>query len=162
MSVAPPELSSYAESLNQEAKSRYIEKIAFIDGVDPFRKVITVGEPYSGVPPVKACDLVSYLVLQTSFITSSQFKARKGLEAYNQFVCGWIKDVHTRKISGKYLTCGRVSHCNYVYYNIYNSQCVYNIKNGFMQYLNRLYYIHVICIHIFYCWPAGPSLTAVK
>lgn len=109
MQVAPPELSSYAESLNQEAKTRYKDKIALIDGIDPFGKV-TAGEPYSGVPPVEACDLVSYLVLQTSFITSSQFKVRKGLEAYNQFVCGWIKDVHTRKISGKYLTCGRVSH----------------------------------------------------
>ena len=77
MQVAPPELSSYAESLNQEAKTRYKEKIALIDGIDPFGKV-TAGEPYSGVPPVEACDLVSYLVLQTSFITSSQFKARKG------------------------------------------------------------------------------------
>ena len=52
---------------------------------------------YSGVPSVEACDLVSYLVLQTSFITASQFKVRKGLEAYNQFVCGWVKDVHTMK-----------------------------------------------------------------
>ena len=109
MQVTPSELSSYTESLNQEAKARYTDKIALIDGIDPFGK-ITVGEPCSGVPPVEACDLVSYLVLQTSFITASQFKARKGLEACNQFVCGWIKDVHKRKISGKYLTCGRVSH----------------------------------------------------
>ena len=55
------------------------------------------------------CDLVSYLVLQTSFISMAQFKARKGLEAYNQFVCGWIKDVTTRKIGEKLLTSGRVS-----------------------------------------------------
>ena len=109
MQVTPSELSSNAESLNQEAKARYKDKIALIDGIDPFGK-ITVGEPYSGVPPVEACDLVSYLVLQTSFITASQFKACRGLEAYSQFVCGWVKDVHTRKISGKYLTCGRVSH----------------------------------------------------
>ena len=62
MQVTPSELSSYAESLNQEAKARYKDKIALNDGIDPFGK-ITVGEPYSGVPPVKACDLVSYLVL---------------------------------------------------------------------------------------------------
>ena len=42
---------------------------------------------------MEACDLVSYLVLKTSFITSAQFKACKGLEAYNQFVSGWIKEV---------------------------------------------------------------------
>lgn len=58
----------------------------------------------------------------------SQFKARKGLEAYNQFVCGWIKDVQTRKIAGKYVTAGRVS-CNLycVYDRIYKTNLpVYN------------------------------------
>ena len=49
------------------------------------------------------------MVLQTSFVTTKQFKARKGLEAYNQFVCGWVKEIKTRKVGGKYLTTGRVS-----------------------------------------------------
>jgi len=31
-----------------------------------------------------------------------QFKARKGLEAYNQFVSGWIKEVNVRKIAENY------------------------------------------------------------
>ena len=52
---------------------------------------------------VKDCDLVSYLVLRTSFISTSQFKARKGLEAYNQFVRGWIKEVSIRKIADNLL-----------------------------------------------------------
>ena len=34
---------------------------------------------------------------------------RKGLEAYNQFLCGWVKDVPTRKVCGKYLITARVS-----------------------------------------------------
>ena len=38
------------------------------------------------VGPVSACDLISYLVLQTSFITSKQFKAYKSLEQFNLFV----------------------------------------------------------------------------
>ena len=102
------QLSSYAETLGKEVKARYKDKISLINGVDPFRK-ITEGEPFDGFPPVENCDLVSYLILQTRFITLSQLKARKGLEAYNQFVCGWIKEVSTRKIVGKYLTTGRVS-----------------------------------------------------
>ena len=40
MQVAPPELSSYAESLNQEAKTRYKDKIALIDGIDPFERLL--------------------------------------------------------------------------------------------------------------------------
>ena len=46
--------------------------------------------------PVDASDLVSYLVLQTSFITPEPFKARKRLQAYNQFVCGWVKDAKSQ------------------------------------------------------------------
>ena len=101
-------LSSYVDSLKPEAKDRYLRKISTIGDVDPFVKPVA-GEIADCVPPVEASDLVAYLVLQTSFITSAQFKARKGLEAYNQFVSGWIKEVNTRKICGKYLTVGRVS-----------------------------------------------------
>jgi len=102
-------LSSYVEKLEQESKARYLEKIALINGVDPILGNITEGELFDGYPPLEDCDLVSYLVLQTSFITMSQYKARKGLDAYNQFVSGWIKEVKIRKIVDKYLTCGRVS-----------------------------------------------------
>ena len=89
-------------------------KISIVVDVYPFAKPL-VGEIANSVPPVKACDLVSYLALQISFITSAQFKAHKGLKAYNQLKSGWIKEVNTRKISEKYLTVGHVSllanHC---------------------------------------------------
>ena len=103
-----PQMSSYFEGLLEEDKRRYKSKIALINGNDPFGKIVG-GESFSGIVPVDSCDLVSYLVLQTSFMTIEQFKARKGLEAYNQFVSGWIKDVSTMEIAGKYLTTGRVS-----------------------------------------------------
>jgi len=61
------------------------------------------------LPPLEAADIVSYLVLQTSFITARQCKTRKGLEAYNQFVSGWVKDVYNRKVAGKHVLTGRVS-----------------------------------------------------
>ena len=101
-------LSLYAEKLSREAKDRYLDKISTLGGVDPFSGV-AIGDVCRTTPSVDACDLVSYLVLKTSFMTATQFQARKGLEAYNQFVCGWVKDVKTKKVSGKYLTCGRVS-----------------------------------------------------
>ena len=41
------------------------------------------GGPIETIPPVEACDLVSYLVLQTNFITTQQFKPHEFLEAYN-------------------------------------------------------------------------------
>ena len=75
-----------------------------INGIDPFVRPAN-GEPFNGVPPAEDCDLVSYLILPTSFITMDQFKARKGLEAYNQFVFGWVKEVSTRRIDDKLLMC---------------------------------------------------------
>ena len=84
-------LSVYTESLSEEAKTCYKEKLNIIDGFDPFTG--TAGELADRLPPVEAADIVSYLVLQTSFITAKQFKARKSLEAYNQFVSGWVKEV---------------------------------------------------------------------
>ena len=101
-------LSSYADGLSVEPKSRYLDKIANIGGIDPFRSS-TFGEHSNDSPSIDACDLLSYLVLQTSFLTAEQFRARKGLEAYNKFVCGWVKDVVTRKIAGKFVAIGRVS-----------------------------------------------------
>ena len=55
---------------------------------------------------VDLCDLLSYLVLKTRFLTVEQFRACKGLDSYNQFVSGWIK---TWCVMDKYLTVGRVS-----------------------------------------------------
>ena len=57
---------------------------------------------------MESIDTVSYLVLRTSFVTAEQFKARKGLEAYNQFVSGWVKDVNNRKVAEKCAVTGRV------------------------------------------------------
>ena len=110
-----PQMSSYFEGLLEEDKRRYKSKIGLINGNDPFGKVVG-GEPFSGVVPFDSCDLVSYLVLQTSFMTFEQFKARKKPRSIQP---GWIKDVSTMEIAGKYLTTGRVSlptmHSNMLY-----------------------------------------------
>ena len=78
-------LSDYAESLPNDAKARYKEKLNVIGGIDPFQPG-NIGKLDDRLPDVDAFDLASYLVLQTSFLTAKQFKTRKGLEAYNQFV----------------------------------------------------------------------------
>jgi len=125
-------LSSYGTGLSPEAKARYVEKLSLIGGVDPFLGGVIPGAEVTTVfPPLDASDVVSYLVLKTSFLTPSQYKARKSLDAYNQLVCGWVKDVTTRKIAGKYLICGRVSlYINYHY--------LFSIKNEYMYSLGPL------------------------
>ena len=87
-------MSTYAENLSDEAKARYLKMLG---GLDPF--VGLPGAPTEAVPPVDASDLVAYVVLQTHFITTQKFKAHKSLEAYNQFVSGWVKDVRSWKVA---------------------------------------------------------------
>ena len=66
-------LSSYTERLQRNAKTRYLK---VLNRVDPFllansrmkRSDIAPTNP-AGFPQVEATDLVSYLVLQTSFVT---------------------------------------------------------------------------------------------
>ena len=106
--VGTDKLSDYASKLSGPAKSRYLEKIRAVDHYDPYLGVPRGAQAV--LPPVDACDLVSYLVLETSFVTAQQFKARKGMEAYNQFVSGWIKEVKSFSLSGKHVTLGRVKH----------------------------------------------------
>ena len=70
-------------------------------------------------PLLDACDLLSYLVLRTSFIYNSRAVwSTMGLEVYNQFVCGWVKEVFVCKVDTKFVTTGRVRilRCGYQFY----------------------------------------------
>ena len=60
-------LSDYANSLDSVIKARYLKKISCI-GVDPF---LISGKNYDPecLPSIESIDLVSYLVLETSYYT---------------------------------------------------------------------------------------------
>ena len=75
-------ISEYAAKLDGNIKSRYLEKIAVI-GIDPLL-IPKQKFDLECLPPVEASDLLSYLVLDTSFYTNAQFKAFRSLQAYNQ------------------------------------------------------------------------------
>ena len=107
-------MSKYAHTLPPKAKKRYD---GLIGNVDPFvlsenaqsmaNHAVTVSA--AALPAVDSSDVVSYLVLQTSFATAKQFKAHKSMEAYNQFVCGWVKDVKAWNVLGKSVVTGKVA-----------------------------------------------------
>ena len=70
-------LSKYVETLAVEPRMRYLKKIQLIGNTDPFTlggRNLSSGVESANLPLVDASDLVSYLVLQTSFVTAKQFK----------------------------------------------------------------------------------------
>lgn len=110
-------VSTYAEELPPEAKQRYLCKIATIAGIDPFTlcKEQSYNNPAiqtSSLPLLDVSDLVSYLVLQTSYVSIKQFKAHKSMKAYNQFVSGWVKEVQGWNIHDKSVVTEKVSFIN--------------------------------------------------
>ena len=86
-----PVLSDYIKALESHVKSRYLQKISVV-GMDPASLPCKKFEPEC-LPPTKSTDLLSYLVLETSYYTKQQFKAFKSLEAFNQMVSGFATSV---------------------------------------------------------------------
>ena len=101
-------ISEYAAKLDGNIKSRYLEKIAVI-GIDPLLIPKQKFDPEC-LPPVEASDLLSYLVLDTSFYTNAQFKAFRSLQAYNQMVSGFISSILGHIIKKKYVVVAKVRH----------------------------------------------------
>ena len=101
-------LSRYADSLENRTKKRYIEKISVI-GIDP--SVIPQQKYISEcLPPVEACDLLSYLVLETSSYTKDLFKIFWSLLAYSHMVSGPITGVFGQIVREKYVVLAKVRH----------------------------------------------------
>ena len=64
--------SDYAQKLPQEAKQRYLQKLQLIGGTDPFCISTKSHRESLNLPPFNSGDLVSYLVLQTSYLSAKQ------------------------------------------------------------------------------------------
>lgn len=101
-------ISAYAASLESSIKKRYIEKISVIR-MDPLLFPV---QKYTSecLPSVEVCDLLSYLVLKTSFYTNDQFKNFRSLLPYNHMVSGFITSVLGQIIHNKFVALAKVRH----------------------------------------------------
>ncbi|KAL3890034.1 hypothetical protein ACJMK2_002334 [Sinanodonta woodiana] len=92
---------TYRDTLDITSKQRYDDKIGLIEKQDPYtlekhRWTQDVDKWASVTYP----DIVNYLLFSTSAYTMDELKSYKGLEAYNQFVSDWVRDVKVCEISG--------------------------------------------------------------
>ena len=105
-------LSEHCAGLTGSAKTRYHEKV-FTCGFDPYMlKKSECSEDLADYPSFEYPDIVSYLVLQTSWITGQLVKAYKSMDAYNFFVSGWVDTIFTKPVPGtdKGVVAARVNH----------------------------------------------------
>lgn len=102
--------SDYYYTLDAESAVRYREKIAVI-GVDPYLVDIKqCSNKIEDFPKTIYPDIVNYLLYTKSAYTHEDFKAYKGLDAYKQATCGWVKSIHVNKMYENFLILGRVSY----------------------------------------------------
>ena len=84
--------TDYLSSLAPQEIQRYNEKISLIGGDDLYK--IPKGNfsnSHDVLPEVTYPDIYNYLVTNPSPYSKEDLKAYKSLEAYNQFVCGWVR-----------------------------------------------------------------------
>nr|CAH7742876.1 unnamed protein product [Callosobruchus chinensis] len=105
--------SAYFEQLVAEypdVAGRYLQKISIL-GLDPFSvDPNTVSYDPSDFPPVTNMDLLTYLVLSTSYYTKAQMKAYKSLNAYKFFEAGFVTGCGMMKIKNYHVLLAMVKH----------------------------------------------------
>ena len=99
---------NYVDSLEAKEKERYLSKIEQIGGIDPYQ-VNDLSSDWNCLPAITYPDIVNYLLFTPSPYTATDLKCYKGLEAYNQMVCGWVRDVVSKKVQGKCLVKAKVN-----------------------------------------------------
>jgi hypothetical protein len=89
---------SYCQKLLPSARNRYLRKLFDINDVDPYEvSAKQWSADFANLPPVSHGDLLNYLVFGVSQNTLREFKAYKTLEAFKQFVDGWVQEIYTNK-----------------------------------------------------------------
>ena len=101
----------YYQLLNDKEKADYKEKYRFINFIDPY--LIKKNDFTSDCdmwPPLNNLDIVNHLVFSPSLHCSmDEMRAYKGLEAHNQFVSGFVREVEVADFDDIYIIRGR---CN--------------------------------------------------
>lgn len=101
-------LSDYAKKLDEAIQKRYLEKIE-CTGIDP---ILIQGKNFDPncLPPIESADILTYLVLETSYYMKDQFKNFRSLEAFNQLVSSFVTSVQGHKTSEKFVVLVKVRH----------------------------------------------------
>jgi hypothetical protein len=88
-------LSNYAETLDDEDRRRYLQKLQILNIDCPYKipdSVWKTGEDLDDIlPPLSIDSLFHYLIIQRSSITGDQFASFRSLGAQQYIKNGWIQ-----------------------------------------------------------------------
>jgi len=137
-------LDDYANNLDPHGKKRYCEKISFNPILIPDRAY----DPDCLPRVAESMDLLSFLVLETSYYSKDQFKAFWSLETYHQLVSGFVSCVKGHKIGNNYILLGKVRHSQRIN-DLFVTLWIITDENGTVLFA---YCVGCLCI---LCWMYG-------
>ena len=93
-SIAGKMSELYYSTLDPPSQKRYNEKAGLIENKNPY----TLSEnefsvDFDNFTSISYSDIVNYLEFRRSPYSADKMKAYKSLEAYNQLIEGWVRDV---------------------------------------------------------------------
>ena len=91
-----------------EHASRYCQKISVVENIDPYtlkKQDLTSDIRY--FPSITYSDIVNCMLFAPSPVTNEELKCYKSLDAFNQFMQGWIKEIGVK--DERLIVSGRVS-----------------------------------------------------
>lgn len=92
-------------TLSAEDISRYLHKISFVDGIDPYRMEF---KPDVLPLTIDYDKIFTYLINRLSFRTGAPHKNIKSLDAYKSFQAGFVKNVKGCKHKDLFVIAGQV------------------------------------------------------
>ncbi|CAI5696237.1 unnamed protein product [Oreochromis niloticus] len=103
---------AYREGLGPQERPRYLEKLRFIGGADPYELAPSswINDNPESLVSIAHPDIVNYLVFSPSPYTAEDLKSFKSLEAYNQMVCGWVREMQYQVISDRCVVNAKILH----------------------------------------------------
>ena len=102
-------LLHYAQALENSARTRYLLKIDAMKEDPYLLKKSDLHEYLNDLSSIDYTDIVDYLVYSTSCLTAKELKARKSLQAYNNFLSGWVLETAVKHYEENCLVIGTLS-----------------------------------------------------
>ncbi|WAR18836.1 hypothetical protein MAR_000674 [Mya arenaria] len=99
----------YRDGLDALEKNRYVDKLTVIHGQDPY-DIVLWSTDENVLPAVTYIDIINYLIFNSSPYTREELRCYKGLDAYNQFVSGFVSDVGSCIINDKSVVTAKFLH----------------------------------------------------
>lgn len=86
-------VKSYREGLGKQERAQYFDKLKLIGGKDSYELA-----PFSWTDDLTILPNISYPDIVNYPYTAKDLKCYKGLEAYNQMVCEWVREAQHQHV----------------------------------------------------------------